>query len=417
MSKIKNISSGFIGQAVTVLSQLALVPFFFHSWGADYYGQWLQIVAVPYLLAFGDFGFAAVFSNKLNEAKSKGYQLPLISRTFTTGIIFALAISLLVALISSSWYLFVDENLLDGRYLLVAFLMGVYAISSILTTYCINSSRSFDQYHIFLNYFNIARIFEFLVVVGLLYSNFSAVIVALSYMFVRIVVMVFVMYRAMSELGVSLKHGILDFNLVDLSTFKRTVPASLLPLSLMLSLQIPLLLVANFFGNSSVATFSTMRTLARLPLQYVNVINSSFWGDISRLYYTGKFLELDRGLYFHLFLSLGGGCVLSLILYAVGDEIYRMWTAIKMPSPSLFFVLLLSTIVTSSWLSLSLIYSSTNRHGLFSYFYILVLLLCCGYLAFGGVASIDEVAWILLVAEVLTVLRVLYVRVRVGAKR
>lgn len=73
---LANFSLGLVGRAITVVSPLVLLPMFALQWGAELYGEWLLVTAVPaYIMLAPDFGIAPVASNRISILSGAGRDL------------------------------------------------------------------------------------------------------------------------------------------------------------------------------------------------------------------------------------------------------------------------------------------------------------------------------------------------------
>lgn len=68
----RTLSAQAYGQVVTIVVQLALVPLLLDAWGADVYGAWLVLAAIPFFLTFSDLGFTFVAKNEMVMAVAAG---------------------------------------------------------------------------------------------------------------------------------------------------------------------------------------------------------------------------------------------------------------------------------------------------------------------------------------------------------
>src|SRR6201996_934893 len=58
-------------QALRIVQQILLVPFFLHAWGIDLYNDWLLINAATALLTIFDGGMQPYFGGLLQETKAR----------------------------------------------------------------------------------------------------------------------------------------------------------------------------------------------------------------------------------------------------------------------------------------------------------------------------------------------------------
>ena len=60
------------GQLVVIVIQLAGVPILLHAWGAQLYGEWLILAAIPAYLSMTDLGFSQSAGNDMTARMARG---------------------------------------------------------------------------------------------------------------------------------------------------------------------------------------------------------------------------------------------------------------------------------------------------------------------------------------------------------
>ena len=75
---LKGLGAGMLGQIISIVTRISLVPLFLLYWGSDQYAVWLLISAVVSYLTLVDFGGQLFIINKLTIHAAKedwlGYQ-------------------------------------------------------------------------------------------------------------------------------------------------------------------------------------------------------------------------------------------------------------------------------------------------------------------------------------------------------
>jgi hypothetical protein len=61
----KGLGAQRFGQAVNLFIRLAEVPLFLAFWGAERYGEWLMVAAIPAYLAMADGGFTGTTQREM----------------------------------------------------------------------------------------------------------------------------------------------------------------------------------------------------------------------------------------------------------------------------------------------------------------------------------------------------------------
>src|SRR5206468_4221137 len=135
------------------------------------------------------------------------------------------------------------------------------------------------------------------------------------------------------------------------------------PLGNALSIQGMLTVIGSILGPGAVVVFSTTRTLTRLALQLMGVINSAVWPEISMAYASGR-LDLARKLHRHsvqtsLWMSLG----IILCFTAFGGSVLTVWTRGKViVDITLFRLMLVIIFANTIWFTSSVVPAAINKH-------------------------------------------------------
>jgi O-antigen/teichoic acid export membrane protein len=150
------------------------------------------------------------------------------------------------------------------------------------------------------------------------------------------------------------------------------------PLGNALNLQGTLLAVSYALGPVAVVVFGTARTVSRVALQMVSMVNGTFEPELSIAYGAGN-LALTRTL-------LRRACQLALIVAFVivvammtfGPWFLTHWTGGHVPpSRPLLCILLLVVVLYSLWSTSSTLMTSTNQHQKLAMYYIVGTSLNC----------------------------------------
>ncbi len=144
------------------------------------------------------------------------------------------------------------------------------------------------------------------------------------------------------------------------------------PIGNALNLQGTLLAVQYALGPVEVVVFSTARTVSRVALQMVQMVNNTFWPELSAAY-GSKNMGLVRTLHrrscqLALFMAL---CVIAAMI-AFGPWLLTHWTRGHVPPDRTLLSILLTVVVFYSlWSTSSTLATATNQHQRLAFFYIL----------------------------------------------
>jgi O-antigen/teichoic acid export membrane protein len=139
-----------------------------------------------------------------------------------------------------------------------------------------------------------------------------------------------------------------------------------------------LLAVGYALGPTDVAIFSTARTVSRVALQMVQMVNTTFWPEMSTAF-GRKNIELTRALHRR-------ACQMALIIAAlvvagmmtVGPWFLSHWTGGHVPpSRGLLSLLLVVVVAYSLWSTSSTLMAAINKHQRLATWYILATSATC----------------------------------------
>jgi O-antigen/teichoic acid export membrane protein len=135
------------------------------------------------------------------------------------------------------------------------------------------------------------------------------------------------------------------------------------PIGNALNLQGTLMAVGYALGSIDVAIFASARTVSRVALQMVQMVNNTFWPELS-LAYGAKNESLVRSLHrraCQMALALSLGIVLCMLSF--GPWFLTHWTGGHVPpSRPLLAILLLVVVVYALWSTSSTLVTAINQH-------------------------------------------------------
>ena len=362
-------ASNWVGKLASTVTQLVQVPIYFHFWTTAVYGNWLVVTAIPTQLSFSSIGFGNVASNEMTMMVAAGnregalrvfqscwwliaficaaiglalvpvlYFVPVatvlnihaISPSDTKWIIFYLGISVLLGQL---------EQLMGAAYTCVA----RYPYGSLLK-----------------NLISLAAFAATMVPVVLGYGPRTA---ALVFAVANITGTV--------AFGLFVRHDLpwIEFGWrhARFAEIRRLAAPAFafmgFPLGNALNLQGTLMAVGYALGPVPVAIFASARTVSRVALQMVQMVNNTVWPELS-LAYGANNIDLLRSLHRR-------ACQMALIfsmlivfwMMSFGPWFLTHWTGGHVPpSRTLLAILLLVVVIYSLWSTSSTLAAATNRH-------------------------------------------------------
>lgn len=357
------------GTAVNVVVQLAGVPILLHAWGAQRYGAWLVLFAIPAYLSLANLGYSLSVANDMTARVASGDRggavtayHSLIALVSCTGLGVAALVGALAWLLPLAAWLHlpgIPALKLRSVFLLLAAEVLVQLSGGVASA----GYRASGEYGLGVAVNTTTIIGQYVALWSVALAGLGLVGAAAAFLAVRIV------GSAVALLYLSRRHAWLQPGLrkADLRYLRKLVGPSLasaqLPLASALRNQGFVLVVNLVLGPIAVVTFSVLRTLSRVSQRLVMIIANAIEPEIA--FAAGQSnLALQRRLYVGaLCASLWVSAVAGITLYLVGDLALRVWTsaAVQM-NHTLFLWLLASSVSAALWqVSLSTL-QALNRH-------------------------------------------------------
>ncbi|HEV2646787.1 MAG TPA: polysaccharide biosynthesis C-terminal domain-containing protein [Acidobacteriaceae bacterium] len=370
-------ASNWFSKAANTVIQLIQVPVFFHFWPTAVYGDWVIISAIPTYLTFSSIGFGNVASNEMTMLVADGDREGAL-RVFQScwwlialicGVIGLLLVPVLYFLPAATLLHITTISSTDTKwiilYLGVSVLLGQLEqlMGAAYTCVARYAYGSFLK-----NLLSLGAFMATMVPVVLGHGPRTAAEVLAGANILGTIIFGLFMRRDMPWVKFGWSHA-------RFSEVRRLAPPAFafmgFPVGIALNLQGTLLAINYALGPDAVAVFSTARTVSRVALQMVQMVNNTVWPELS-LAYGARNIELLRTLHRRacqtaLLLALGvTACMMSF-----GPWFLTHWTGGKVPpSRSLLAILLLGVIVYSLWSTSATLATAVNKHQRLAAWYI-----------------------------------------------
>jgi len=372
---------GFIANWVSKLSnsiiQLVQVPVFLHYWGVNLYGEWMIVNSVPSYLAFSNIGFGSVAGNEmtmLNSANDREGALRVFQSCWwliaaiCCGTGFLLAIALYFIPVADGLKLHAIGPV-DAKWVLLY--LGLSVLLSQLEQLIGAAYTCVGRYaygNFMKNLFSLLAFGAMIVPVAFgAGARTTALVYAVSNGFFT-VVLCFMVRRDIPWLRFGWQHA----SFAEIR--KLTGPAVAFmgfPIGNALNLQGTLMAVGYALGPAEVVVFGTARTVSRVALQMVQMVNTTFWPELSLAYGAQNF-DLIRTLHRR-------ACQMAFLIAAVvvtgmmsvGPWFLTRWTSGHVPpSRPLLAILLFVVVLYALWSTSSTLLAATNKHQKLAAWYI-----------------------------------------------
>jgi O-antigen/teichoic acid export membrane protein len=370
-------ASNWVGKLASTITQLIQVPVFFHYWAISVYGDWLIVNAIPTYLAFSSIGFGNVASNEMTMRNSAGDRegaLRVFQSCWWLISIICAAVGLLLAPV---------------LYLVpAATLLNIHSISWTDTKWII----LFLGLSVLLGQLEQLMSAAYTCVACYPYGTFVKNMIALAAFAVTMVPVVLGYGPRTAALVFAVANGIgtvtfglfvrkdipwLEFGWkhARFSEIRRLASPAFafmgFPIGNALNLQGTLIAVGYALGPIDVAIFASARTVSRVALQMIEIVNNTFWPELS-IAFGAKDESLLRSLHRR-------ACQTALILsvfivvcmMTLGPWFLTHWTGGKVPpSRGLLSILLFVVVVYALWSTSSTLAKALNLHQRLAAWYI-----------------------------------------------
>tara|TARA_B100000315_G_scaffold260400_1_gene321437 strand:+ start:1320 stop:2705 length:1386 start_codon:yes stop_codon:yes gene_type:complete len=388
------LAANALSQIIAVVIQLSGVPLFLYFWGANLYGEWLILFAIPAYLALSDVGFATAATNEMAMMAGSGKREEATTIFHSVGLLISIMSTLLLAIILilvfsmpiGRWFNF--SQIEPGEIQFVLIFLSLQVISGLQTSILHAGFTCEGHYGLGTLCLGSIRLLEFGLLAGVIIFGGGPVLAAGAFMSGRMVgylAMRQVLRKKVAWLSIGYRRAQRE---TIKSLWRPSVAFMGFPLGNFFNLQGSILIVGAVAGPSAVAIYSSLRTLSRLIVQFVNAINLSVRPEISRAFGQEN-TELLRKIHCRtLQSSIWIAALMVLFLALFGDLIVDLWTVgkIQVNNP-LFIGLLLVALVNALWWgSLSILYA-TNRHQNLAIMYVVTNILFIG-LAYPLIVSV-----------------------------
>ena len=369
----RRLTLGFISNWISRLAgsiiQLVQVPVFLHFWHVQLYGDWLLVNAIPSYLSFSNIGFGSVAGNEMTMSMGRGDQEGALRVFQSCWWLIVLLCSGVTVLFAAALYLlpvarWLNLNVMtpaDAKW--VIFYLGLAVLFGQLEQLLQSAYTCVGRYPYGSFLKSVATLIAFAVTLVPVALGGGVRSTALVFCLINAAGTVFFCIWVRHDLP-WLRYG---FGYARVAEVRRLLAPAMafmgFPIGNALNLQGTLLAVGHVLGSYDVVVFGTARTVSRVALQMVQMVNSTFWPELSHSFGAGN-MALVRALHRRACqMALGIAVVLVATMMTLGPWFLTHWTRGKVPpSPRLLFLLLLTVLFYSLWSTSSTLMTATNQH-------------------------------------------------------
>jgi O-antigen/teichoic acid export membrane protein len=387
----------FVGFLTTWISKLASsiiqfiqIPVLFHFWTLQMNGEWMILTAIPSYLSFSNIGFGSVAGNDMTMLMARGEQDAALAVFQSCWWLIAVLLGISGAAMCVMLYSLPVAHLLhlttiddsDARWVL--FWLGLAVLLGQLEQLLQSAYRCIARY----SYGNMLKTGLSLLAFGVqlvpVFLGYGPRTTAKVFALANIVITVLFCFLARRDIP-WIRYGWSHASFAELKRLARPAVAFIgFPLGNALNLQGTLMAVGYALGPVDVAIFGTARTVSRVALQVVQMVNNTVWPELSIAFGAGN-MELVRLLHrracqLALFISLS----VVILVAILGPTFLHHWTEGKVPpSTGLVSLLLIVVVFYSLWSTSSTLVAAINKHERLAVVYTIAtgLTVCLTYIA------------------------------------
>ncbi len=372
---------GFLSACVSKLAgtiiQLIQVPVFLHFWSVPLYGEWMIVTAIPTYLSLSNMGFGNVAGNEMTMMTARGDRESALSvfqscwwliSIVCTAVMFLLGAALYLLPVAQ-WLKLHEIGASDSKW--VIFYLGCSVLLNQLEALLQSAYRCVGRYpygSFIKSVFSLAAFCVMLIPVCLGGgARVTALVLASANAFFTFVLCVMVR-RDIPWIRYGWSHA-------RFSEIRRLwAPAfafMAFPMGNALNLQGTLMAVGYALGPTAVVVFGTARTVSRVALQMMSMVNNTFWPEMSSAFGTNDIPLLRtlhrRACQMALFISFA----VVAAMMTIGPWFLTHWTGGHVPpSRGLLSLLLLVVVVYSLWSTSSTLVAAINKHQKLAAYYL-----------------------------------------------
>ena len=366
----RTLSAQAYGQAVTIVVQIALVPLLLRAWGVQTFGAWLVLSAVPFYLTFSDFGFTYVAKNAMVMAVASGRRDEGVQIFHSIFALLCFAALVLIGLTAAivlfgdvpRWLALESIAPITVRVTLLLLVANVLLYQFFLLVCA--GIRSENRPASEAAWAASARLMEGLAVAFAAIAGGGLVAAASAMVAARLLALL-AAYRWLRRLSRWLRLGVGAADRATLAALWRPALAyMLLPLAQAMLIQGPVLIVGGALGAASAVIFSTSRTVTRIGVAAINMINNSVTSEYAALAGAGKDGSTVRLLRAQAIVTLAAIAGYALMILLAAPIVLPLLTNGEVQATYPFLPLLVAAVAAEMlWSALFTPVAALNRHG------------------------------------------------------
>jgi O-antigen/teichoic acid export membrane protein len=376
--------TSWVGKLSSTVIQFVQIPVFLHFWSVPLYGEWMIVNSIPAYLSFSNVGFGSVAGNEMTMLVARDDRAAALRIFQSCWWLIAIICTATIVLLSGTLYYLPASRLLrlttlgetDTKWII--FYLGVSVLLGQLEQLLQSAYRAIGRYPYGTFLKNMFSLFAFACMIGAVILGAGARVTALVFAAVNVAITIFFCFLVRHDIP-WIEYGWQHASIAEIRKLARPAFAYMgFPLGNALTLQGSLLAVGYALGPADVVIFSTARTVSRVALQMVQMVNNTFEPEMSIAFGAGNY-ELTRTLLRRACqLALLVALILVLVMLSFGPWFLVHWTGGRVPpSRPLLSILLVVVVLYALWSTCGTLMTSTNQHQRLAIYYILGTSVAC----------------------------------------
>jgi O-antigen/teichoic acid export membrane protein len=377
--------ANWIGRLANTVILLIQVPVFLHYWSVPLYGDWLIINTLPTYLSFSNIGFSTVAGNEMTMLVAREDRAGALRIFQSCWWLIVFICSATIMLLSVALYVLPAARLLKLSYIpdidtkWIILYLGISVLLGQLEALLQVAYRCVGRNPYGATLKSAATLIAFACMIVPVMLGGGPRVTALIFAAVNILITIIFCFLVKRDIP-WIEFGWSHASLAEIRKLVRPAVAFMgFPIGNALNLQGTLLAVGYALGPTEVVVFSTARTVSRVALQMVQMVNSTFEPEMTMAFGVRN-IELTRSLHRRAVqLALIIAVLIVTAMMLLGPWFLSRWTGGHVPpSRGLLSILLLVVVLYTLWSTSSTLMTSTNQHQRLAAYYLVATTVTCG---------------------------------------
>jgi O-antigen/teichoic acid export membrane protein len=376
--------SNWVSKLAATVIQLIQVPVFLHFWSVPLYGEWMIVNSIPAYLSFSNIGFGSVAANEMSMLSSAGDRQGALRVFQSCWWLIVCICGLTALLLAPALYLLPVAELLklhtigstDTKWII--FYLGLSVLLGQLEQLLQSAYTCIGRYPYGSFIKSTISLLSFAAMMVPVILGHGARTTALVFAIANTLGTIFLCILVLHDIP-WIEYGWKHASFAEIRRLTGPAIAFMgFPIGNALNLQGTLLAVGYALGPADVVIFSTARTVSRVALQMVQMVNSTFWPEMS-LAFGAKNHDLTRTLHRRACqMALIIAVVVVVAMMTIGPWFLSHWTGGHVPpSRGLLAILLLVVVFYALWSTSSTLVAAINQHQMLAAYYIVGTSITC----------------------------------------